>query len=184
MLSPSTKSESASAHRVRSKWRLSQTLRRTVDYRPIEAEDIKYLWAAYKQGAFPDMEAGLEPDEFKETFYSIVQAKFHAVWTLFGPTRKGFIPVGVVFATWAPNGPFLIVTGAVWMPWASKRNIVECMVGFLNGVRKEFALQFYALPEHKRLYEVCAMHGAVRRIGTSYTAIAGKHAAMFETRAP
>jgi hypothetical protein len=184
MLSRSMKSESASAPRVRSKWRLSHTLRRTVDYRPIEADDIKYLWAAYKQGAFSDMEPDLPPEEFKQQLQSIVLAKFHAVWTLFGPTRKGFIPVGVVFAAWAPNGPFLIVTGAVWMPWASKRNIVECMVGFLNGVRKEFALQFYALPEHKRLYEVCAMHGAVRRIGTSFTAIAGKHAAVFETRTP
>jgi len=183
MLSPSTKSESASAPRAR-KWRLSQTLRRATDYRPIEDADIKYLWAAYKQGAFPDMVPDLPPDQFKQQFEAIVLARFHAVWTLFANTRKGFIPVGVVFAAWAPNGPFLIVTGAVWLPWATKRNILECMVGFLNGVRKEFALQFYALPEHKRLYEVCQIHGTVRRIGTSYTAIPGKQCALFETRVP
>jgi hypothetical protein len=184
MLSASTKSESASAHRARSKWRLSQTLRRTVDYRPIEAEDIKYLWAAYKQGAFPDMEPDLEPEQFKQQFQSIVLAKFHAVWTLFGPTRKGFIPVGVVFAAWAPNAAYLIITGIMWLPWATKRNIVECTVGFFNGARKEFSFVGYALPEHKRMYEVCCIHGIMRRVGTSYVAIAGKHAAVFETRAP
>ena len=99
-------------------------------------------------------------------------------------TRKGFIPVGVVFAAWAPNAPFLIVSGASWLPWASKRNIVECMVGFLSRIRSELQLQFYATPEHKRLYEICAMHGIVRRVGTSYVAMPGHPAAVFETRTP
>lgn len=183
MLSPSTKSESGSAPRVRN-WRLSRTLRRATRYRPIENEDIKYLWAAYKHGAFPDMEPDLPPDQFKAGFERAVLEKCHAVWTLFAGTKKGFLPVGVVFAAWAPNGPFLIVTSAVWLPWATKRNIIECMVGFLNGVRKEFSLQFYCLPEHKRLYEVCQMHSIVRRVGTSLIAIPGKSAAVFETKAP
>lgn len=185
MLSPSTKLESASARPVRKQvWARDRTLKRAVEYRPIEADDIKYFWAAYKQGAFSDMEANLSPEQFKENFQGAILERFHAVWTLFGQTRKGFIPVGVVFACWAPNGPFLIVTGAVWMPWATKRTMLASMVGFLHGVRKEFPLQFYALPEHKRLYEVCAMHGVVKRIGTSSIAIAGKQSAVFETRAP
>lgn len=171
-----------------SKWRLKKTLKRAVDYRPVEDSDLKYIWAAYKKGSLAPMgdkfsDGLMSADEFKKEFEEAVITQFNAAWTIFANTRKGFIPVGVVFAAWAPNAPYLIVTGLCWFPWASKRNVIESIVGFLNGVRKELMLVFYALPEHKRTYEVCAMHGVVRRVGTSYVAFPGKAAAVFETRA-
>lgn len=170
------------------KWRLKKTLKRAVDYRPIEDEDMKYVWAAYKKGALATMgqefaDGLMSADEFKVAFEKTVVERFHAAWTIFAMTKKGFVPVGIVFGAWAPNAPYMIVSGLCWFPWASNRNIVESIVGFLNGVRKDFMLQFYALPEHKRTYEVCAMHGIVRRVGTSYVAFPGKPAAVFETRA-
>lgn len=155
-----------------------------MDYRPIEDTDIKYLWAAYRQGTFEFDKRDMTAAEFKDALEQTIIAQFHAAWVLFGMTRKGFIPVGVIFAAWAPNAPFLIVSGMAWLPWASKRNIVECMVGFLSRIRMELQLQFYATPDHKRLYEICAMHGIVRRVGTSYVAIPGQSAAVFETRTP
>lgn len=155
-----------------------------MDFRPIEDADVKYLWAAYRQGAFDFDNRDMTAAEFKTAFEQAVISQCHAAWVLFGPTRRGIMPVGMVFAGWSPSGTFLVVSGAVWMPWASKRNIIECMVGFLNRVRTEVSLQFYALPEHKRLYEICAMHSIVRRVGTSYVAIPGKTAAVFETRTP
>lgn len=183
MLSPSMKSVSASAAPA-NKWRLNRTLKRATDFRPIEADDIKYLWAAYKKGGLASMgfDPGMSPEEFKQAFEKAVTERCHAGWTLFAMTRNGFIPVGIVLAAWAPNAPYLIVTGAVFMPWASKRNIIECMVNFLNGVRREVALQFYATAKHRRLYEVCQMHSVVRRVGTSYVAIPGEAAAVFETK--
>jgi hypothetical protein len=186
MLSPSTKSESGPEPPVR-KWRLRRTLRRTVDYRPIEAEDIKYLWAAYKQGGLKAMgfdDTALSPDEFKAEFERSVVENCHAAWTLFGRTRKGFIPVGFIMAAWAPSGSHLVILCVVWMPWASKRNIVEGAVGFFNGIRKEFSWMGYAIPEHKRMYEVCAMHGIMRRVGTSYVVLPGQACAVFESRLP
>lgn len=180
MTSPSTKSASGSEPQAR-RWRLRRTLSRATDYRPIEDADLKYLWAAYRQGAFEFENRDMNAAEFKSAFEQAVLSNCHAVWVLYGNTKRGFWPVGVVFAGWAPAGKFMMVSGAMWLPWATKRNIVECMVGFLNRVRKDFPLQFYALPEHKRLYEVCAMHGVVRRVGTSYAAIPGKSMAVFET---
>lgn len=172
----------------RTKWRLKRTLSRRVSYRPIEAEDVKYAWAAYKKGGLSAMggrfaEQDMDADAFRAEFESFVLSSHHAAWTLFAGTKNGHIPVGVVFAAWAPNAPYMIVNGMCWFPWASRRNICESMVNFLNICRKETPLVFYALPEHKRLYEVCAMHGVVRRVGTSYVAIPGHAAAVFETRA-
>lgn len=186
MLSPLTKSESASAPPPR-KWRLRRTLKRHFDYRPIETDDIKYIWAAYKKGELSAIGLAKEdmtPDEFRQTVERGIVENCHAAWTLIAETGKGFIPVGIVLAAWAPNASYLIVTGMAWLPWASKRNKVEAMVGFLNGVRKEFPLMFYALFEHLRMYEVCAKHGVVRRVGTSLNAIPGKQCAVFETISP
>lgn len=179
------KSASGSEQRA-SKWRLKRTLKRSVSYRPIEDDDVKYSWAAYKKGALSPMGESftkeMNAEEFKSLFEQFVIQNHHAAWTLIAPTAKGNIPVGIVLAAWAPNAPFMIVNGMVWFPWASHRNHVESMVCFLNGVRKQQSLTFYTLPEHKRIYEVCAMHGIIRRVGTSFVAIPGKSAAVFETR--
>lgn len=181
------KSESGSKPHP-NKWRLSRTLKRAVDFKPIEDADVKYAYAAYKKGALSAMgekfaDGLMSADEFKSAFEEWVLTNYHAAWTLFATTQRGMIPVGVVFASAAPASSYLIVNGMAWFPWATKRNVVEAMVNFLNGIRKDVPLVFYALPEHKRMYEVCAMHGIVRRVGTSYVAVPGKPAAVFETRA-
>jgi hypothetical protein len=165
-----------------SKWRLKKTLKRAVDFRPIEDDDVKYVWAAYKKGALAPMGfegTDLSAEEFKSRFEETVVTRCPATWVLFA--QQKLKPIGVVFGSWAPNAQYIIIAGMCWFPWATKRNIVESMVNFLNGVRKEFMLVFYTLPEHKRTYEVCAMHGVVRRVGTSYVAIPGKASAVFET---
>jgi hypothetical protein len=182
------KSDSGSGPRP-TKWRLKRTLKRSVEFRPIEDEDMRFIWAAYKKGALKTMgekyaDGEMPADHFKAEFTKDVLERYHAAWVLFAPTKRGQLPVGVVFAAWAPNdAPYMIVTGMCWFPWSSPRNKVESMVNFLNKIRKELMLMFYALPEHKRLYEVCAMHAIVRRVGTSYTAIPGHSAALFETKA-
>lgn len=170
-----------------SKWRLKKTLKRAVSFRPIEDEDVKYAWAAYRKGALaamgPAFTAEMSAEDFRKLFEAFVLMHHHAAWTLIAPTKNGVIPVGIVLAAWAPNAPFMIVNGCCWFPWASKRNILEASVSFFSGVRKEHQLMFYATDEHKRTYEVCAMHGIIRRVGTSFVAFEGKHAAVFETRA-
>lgn len=159
-----------------------------MSFRPIEADDIRYVFAAYKKGSLasmgeqfsnPDMPA----DEFKTAFEAWVLERYHAAWTMFAQTGRGFIPVGLLFSCFAPSAPYMIVNGVVWFPWATKRNIIESIVNFFNEARKEYQFVLYALPEHRKAYEVCAMHGIMRRIGTSYVAIPGKPATVFETRA-
>lgn len=184
----STKSEYVSAPPL-IKWRLSRTLKRSVGFRPIEDEDLRFLWAAYKKGALEPMgerfaDGKMDAETFKTAFKDDVLSRFHAAWVLFATTKKGHVPIGIVFATWAPNASYMIVTGMCWFPWASKRNKIEGMVNFLSKIRKEFNLMFYALPEHKRLYEVCCMHSVIHRVGTSYAVFPGKSAAVFETRLP
>lgn len=171
-----------------SKWRLRTTLKRRVEYRPIENDDLRYAWAAYKAGKLKDMGGplsleGMSATEFKAAFESFVLTEFDAAWTMFAQTSKGFMPTGFIFCSWAPRSSYMIIVGVVWMPWASNRNIVESIVKFMQAAGKEYPMLGYALPEHKQLYEVCCMHGVMRRIGTSMIVFPSHSAAVFETRA-
>jgi hypothetical protein len=177
------KSDSDSAQPPR-KWRLRRTLKRTIYYRPIEDEDVKYAWAAYKHAAFDWLKSGLSPEEFKTEFQTFIVSKCHAAWTLSAGTKKGIIPVGLVLAAWGPGNSCLMVLNISWMPWASKRNIIECTVGFFNAARHDFGFMGAALPEHRKAYEACMKHGIMRRIGTSEILIGGKHCQLFETIIP
>lgn len=182
MISPSTKSVSGSTKPV-SKWRLKRTLSRQTDYRPIELDDLRYLWAAYKKGCFVWFaDRDLNPEQFKQQFTEFVMSRAHSAWTLIAHTKNGYIPVGIVICTLGEGGWHLVVSAIVWFPWASKRNMIESMVGFFSRARKEFRFIGYALPEHKRMYEVCCAHGLGQRIGTSMNVLPGHPVAIFETR--
>lgn len=179
MLSPSTKSESDSERPV-NKWRMKRTLRRRPSHRPIEAGDLRYLWAAYKSGALIGLgvPGWLSPEQFSAFVDKKVTASCHCAWAML----MGDKPVGFVFGAWSPAVQKVMeIVLVVWMPWASNRNIIESAVNFIREIKKEYRCMGYALPEHKRLYEVAAAHGLVRRIGTSYNAIPGRPTAMFES---
>ena len=163
-------------------WRLRKTLSRRIEVRPIEDADVRYAWATYKKGGLAELgfAESLAADQFKAAFEETVLSKFPATWVVQTQTPKGFMPVGFVFGSWAPLGVYLIVMGISWCPWASKRNILEGTVAFFNSIRKQLPWMGYANDKHKKLYEVCCMHGIMRRIGTSH--VLGGPAAVFEGR--
>lgn len=172
-------------------WRLSKTLARKLDFRPIEDEDVKYAWAAYKKGCLASMgfqDTNLSAEEFKTTFTAEVSTTYHGAWTLFAETRRGYMPVGMVLGFYSHPDPqravFMIVGDMLWMPWASKRNKIESAVNFFNKMRSQIPMVEYANEQHKRFFEMIAKHGIIRRVGTMFNVYRGEPCAVFETRAP
>lgn len=165
-------------------WRLRKTLARRIEVRPIEASDVPYAWATYKKGGLAEFGFAetLTADQFKQAFEQTVMTQYPATWAVLADTPKGVIPVGFVFCSWAPLNAYLIIMGISWCPWATKRNILEGTVAFFNSVRKQVPWMGYANDKHKKLYEVCCMHGIMRRIGTSHVVFPDGPAAVFEGR--
>jgi hypothetical protein len=153
---------------VSRKHRLSKTLKRWVEFRPIENEDIRYLWPAYLEGQLPMFKEGLTAKDFKEAVEVFILENYHGGWTLLANTQKGYIPVGMVFAK--DDGVFSEPVGkiaaVIWMPWASNRNKYESAVNFFNEIRKEFVFIGRAEMKDKHFYEHIARHGIIRRVGT------------------
>ena len=176
----------------RPNWRLKKTLARRLEFRPIEAEDVRYAYAAYKKGALKDMagpfaDPSMTAEQFDVAFQSIVPTRYHGAWTLFAETRKGFLPVGMVFAFYSHAdhalAPFMIIGDMAWFPWASPRNRIEAVVYFFNRIRGEIPLVDYAIGEvNKRFFEMICQHGVMRRVGTTFNVAKGEPVAVFETR--
>ena len=174
-------------------WRLKKTLARNVSFRPIEDEDVKYAWAAYKKGCLAPMagvfaETGMKADEFKAAFEQTVFTRYHGAWTLFAQTAKGYLPVGFVLAfhshTEHVMSPFMIVGDIVWCPWATGRNKIESAVNFFNIIRNTIPMVDYAHGEtNKRFFETICKHGIMRRVGTTFNVVKGEPTAIYETRA-
>lgn len=163
-------------------WRLRKTLSRHIEIRPIEDADIRYSWAGYKAGRLAPMgfAEGLKADQFKPAFEAFVLSHTHAAWTIIAETKMGLRPIGFAMGAWAPQEAFMIITGIVWFPWASKRNIIEGTVAFFNRLNKQMGWMGFAATEHKPVYEVCMKHGIMRRIGTSE--LSGQRVAVYEAR--
>ena len=175
------------------RWRLRKTLARKTDFRPIEREDLKYIWAAYRLGSLASIgekfaDTTKESSDFSEAFEAEIQNNYHGAWTLFAETTRGFIPVGLVLGFWShPNpqfAPFMIIGDMIWFPWSSPRNRIESAVNFFNRIRNEIQMVEYANEGAKKFFEMIAHHGIVRRVGTSFNVYPGTATAVFETRAP
>jgi len=174
-------------------WRLKKTLARKTSFRPIEADDVKYAWAAYKKGALATMggafvEAAMDADQFRTAFEVEVTTTYHGAWILTADTRRGHVPVGLALGFYShPNpkfSPFMIVGDMIRFPWASSRNWIEASVNFFNRIRAEIPMVEYADEKNKRFFEMMARHGIMRRVGTMHNVYPGQGTAVFETRAP
>lgn len=175
------------------RWRLKRTLARSVSFRPIEVEDIRFAWAAYRMGALKDMagpfaDGGMTVDQFPVTFRAIMEARYHGAWTLFAQTTQGFKPAGMIFAFYSHAdhalSPFMIIGDIVWFPWATRRNRVEAAVNFFNTIRGTIPMVDYAAGDtNRRFFEMICQHGVMRRVGTTHNVVKGEPVAIFETRA-
>lgn len=146
---------------------------------------MRYFWAAYKQGALDEMHivAGLDAQAFGDEIAQEIVTRYDGAWTMLAETPRGFLPVGAAFAHWAGIGAaWMLVDGVVWFPWASTRNKVESTVSFFRAIHYEVPMMGFARSRDRKMYEICADHGVMRRVGTSSNVFDGP-ATIFETRA-
>lgn len=152
--------------------RLYRTLKRNPKFHGLGEEDIKYLWAGYKKGAFSDIfKEGLSAKEFSEIAVEYILTAYTHAWVL------GEKPIGVVFGI--NLGSFVYLGSMTWFPWATKRQKTEHLIGFLNVIRKELYCVWDCSEEDKKFYEYIARHGIIRRVGTLHGL---NHAKLWEVR--
>lgn len=146
--------------------------------------DLKFLWAAYRQGAMKELspalqKEGLKPQEFSETLLEYLAANFTDAWIAEAETLEGFKPAGLVVA-WT-RGRVIEIGDMIWFPWTTARNTLEAVVKFMDQLRRDFVVLEFARIEDKKFFERVAAHGVMRKIGHAHSIYPNGPAVLFET---
>jgi hypothetical protein len=152
-----------------------------------DADDMKYLYAAWRLGSTPLNEIKADTsEEFVAAFTNHVAQRYHEAYTMVAsPPGRGPMPVGVVFGIKPFYGkPVIWIGDFLWFSWASKRNKLEASVHFLNQMRKEHTLIGFAEPESIDFFEHICRYGVARRAGTVFDFLSEGPMAVFQTRKP
>jgi hypothetical protein len=152
-----------------------------------DADDMKYLYAAWRKGAKPlDVIQAETPEEFTEAFADHAAKRYQIAYTMLAtPPGKDNMPVGVVFGI-KPfyDQPVMWIGDFLWFPWASTRNKLEAAVHFFNQMRKECTIIGFCEPVAIPFFEHICRYGVMRRAGTVFDLFEEGARAIFQTRKP
>jgi hypothetical protein len=139
-----------------------RTLKRGAYYRSPRDEDLGFVYAAYKQGAFHDMAEDLDFDAFSAEFISI--ASNGEFYIGIAPNRtskeRTEIPVGLITVTrWHST---LGEPHIFWFPWATKRNKVEVCLKFITEMRHDMTLAIFTKEEFAPFFDRMKAYGVIK----------------------
>lgn len=169
--------------------RLNRTLKRYVEFKTLDDNDMRWIWGAYRMSALADFDEKfafptLSPEEFRESFAEHFNTHFTDGWMFNATTDNVWRPVGLCAAmSDSLRKDLLDIRKVIWFPWATKRTIVESAVNFFNSLRKRYHITVLAQAHDKRFFEHIAKHGIMRRVGTLHD-IYDKPASLFQTKKP
>jgi hypothetical protein len=92
------------------------------------------LWAAYQQGSMPEIPPNTDQQDFAELILSWLEG-FQAAFIVEDKTpafREGKGPVGMYVLT---NDGFVIKPFWVPFKWATRRNVLRSIVGFIQYIK-------------------------------------------------
>ena len=170
-----------------------RTLSRGANFSVATTDDIKYMWAAYRKGSldqevFGDyMPDGLDPQSFGSMFELFLLDAGLDCYIMSAHNKDGLKPVGVVLV-WK-RGRLMEIYRFIWFEWATKRNILETSLNFVNQFRstvheptgKKHKLIGFVEQDNISLYEHLIKYKVLRRIGKSYDFFNDSPAMVYET---
>lgn len=130
-------------------------------------------------GSF-DFEKGLAPDRFNAVVEHAAQL-VHQIFVLFAPGHREGQPVGVVTAVMDEQGN--VKLQAVWMPWATPRNILEASLYMVRDLARDWNLLIYAPFETRHFFERLCNFGVLNKVGHVKRYFGGEgRAVLFQSR--
>ena len=149
--------KSGSTGPVKAHPKLERLLKRGGYYRLIEERDARWVYAAYKKGAFEVIERDLDPQEFLSQL--AVRSNGSIVYISIADEN----PVGLGFLVQMNEKLFDL--HAVWFPWASPREILAATARFLNDQRNEKSILITSEDKTRANFIHMCKYGLLRLVG-------------------
>ena len=140
--------------------KISKLLARKPWIRRVNDSDMRWLWAAYRQGIWRDIMSGdLTAQAFEEKARELINSAPHN-WIIDAPGTDGLHPVGIILGQNLGKGIEPFVT---WFPWATNRNQLEAAAVFLRAISKQFSIFVFAAEDAIRFWTLLKHYGLVRQ---------------------
>lgn len=137
--------------------KLERLLKRGGYYRLVEERDARWIYAAYKKGAFEPIERDLDPQAFlAELVQRSIGAKMHIAISNERPICLSFL---------IPINPNLTDLHAVWFPWATPREVMSATARFLNDQRHETSILITSEDKTRANFIHMCKYGLLRLVG-------------------
>lgn len=165
-----------------SKPRLKRLLKTKITFKEPGAEDLRWLWAAYKMGDFDDgIIEGIDQADFAETMTELLSRyTWGSIAMAKIPGKEELVPVGLFVV----EGEGRIVMPHVrWFSWAKPRVRLAGAASFLIELKKDVIGIVYAKMNEKRFFEQLCRYGIIRRVGHIHNFFdENETAVLFQTR--
>ncbi len=133
----------------------------------ISDSDVKWVYAAYKKGAFPDIQEGMDGIGFRSALLEHYDRMGGEMWILAAPndvsSAEGAKPVGLIQGQVTAH---VVEPHVYWFPWATPRNKVETILKYLAGMRFRAVVLVHASETDAVFFDHIAAYQVLRRIGT------------------
>lgn len=155
-------------------------VKRDIRFKVLEEEDLKWLWAAYKRGAFKWLPSDMDGQVFKDRALKLL-ATVSEAFVAYAPGHLDDQPVGLISLAIDQHDNYEV--HVEWFPWATARNKIEVTAKFLREVGRYKNLVVYSEVKNKRFFERMMDYGILRRVGhVSNFFRGGDQAIMFQSR--
>lgn len=149
---------------------------------------MPYLWAAYRKKALtmhPIFEEDMDKDEFLQAIASYLDANNLEAISFFAGEDLKAVGLGLLWV----RGRVIQISDLIWYPWASKRQVIETFLNFINEIRstthpetgRKYMVLEFAREEDQAFFDYICKYGVMRRVGTSYEIYENQRARIYET---
>ncbi len=146
---------------------------------------MKWVYAAYKKGAFPDVPEGHDGTQFRNELLALYEriGQGGEIWILEAPNdvslKSDINPVGLARASYNQH---VMEPHVHWFPWATDRNKVETTLKFLTSMRFRAVSLIHAKEEDAPFFDHISDYQVLRRVGTIHNYYGTENAVLYQTK--
>jgi hypothetical protein len=172
--------------------KLNRILKKGGSYKALSIEDMPYIWAGYRTGAFDifgdEFKGKMTKEDFIDTFSLFLDNNQLAPFVFLAKLNGELKPVGI--GLFWERGRVLQTVNLIWFSWATKTSILSSYVSFINSIRKEKYLETnknYVIIEcartkDQKFFDHVCKYGIMRRVGTSLEIYYNDKCCIYESR--
>lgn len=164
-------------------------------FEPLSEEHFKWAYAAYRKGAFADVEGfddgqmdHMEPEDFTAKLSMVLMQAMDngaEIIVATAPGEKGDMPMALVSINYSPRekGRQVALPHAIWFPWAKARTRLALGLRFMIDLKAKNSVIVTAQGDDVKYFKHLCRYGVLRPVGKLEDWYGeGRHGQLFQSK--